>query len=130
MAWAARNPWAAVMAGACRLAVECNPDSINFRLRTRYLDDKDGTLDEALAMIADWTAKREAKSVGLLGNAADVLPKLARQIRDGGPRPDIVTGQTSAHDPLNGYLPHGWGMAEWRAKRESDPKAVEKAART
>ncbi len=123
------QPLAAVMAGACCLAVECNPDSIDFRLRTKYLDEKAETLDEALAMIGKWTAAGEAKSVGLLGNAADVFPELVKRMQAGGMRPDMVTDQTSAHDPLNGYLPQGWGMAEWRAKRESDPKAVEKAAR-
>ncbi len=123
------QPLAAVMAGACCLAVECNPDSIAFRLRTKYLDEQATSLDEALAMIADWTARGEAKSVGLLGNAADIFPELVRRMQAGGPRPDIVTDQTSAHDPLNGYLPQGWGMAEWRAKRESDPKGVEAAAR-
>ena len=119
------QPLAAVFAGACCLAVECNPDSIDFRLRTRYLDEKADTLDEALAMIDRWTAAGEAKSVGLLGNAADVFPELVRR----GVRPDIVTDQTSAHDPVNGYLPQGWTMAEWRARRETDPKAVERAAR-
>jgi urocanate hydratase len=119
------QPLAAVMAGACCLAVECNPDSIDFRLRTRYLDEKTGSLDEALAMIGRWTRAGEAKSVGLLGNAADVFPELFRR----GVRPDMVTDQTSAHDPINGYLPQGWSLAEWRGKRESDPKAVEKAAR-
>lgn len=119
------QPLAAVMAGACCLAVECNPDSIDFRLRTRYLDEKTDSLDEALAMIARWTAAGEAKSVGLLGNAADVFPELVRR----GTRPDLVTDQTSAHDPINGYLPQGWTMGEWIAKRETDPKAVEKAAR-
>ncbi|SDU48433.1 urocanate hydratase [Stappia sp. ES.058] len=119
------QPLAAAMAGACCLAVECNPDSIDFRLRTRYLDEKAETLDEALEMIDRWTAAGEAKSVGLLGNAADVFPELVAR----GVHPDIVTDQTSAHDPINGYLPKGWTMAEWAAKRESDPKAVEKAAR-
>lgn len=119
------QPLAAVMAGACCLAVECNPDSIDFRLRTRYLDAKTESLDEALEMIRVWTEAGEAKSVGLLGNAAEILPELVRR----GVRPDIVTDQTSAHDPINGYLPIGWNMAEWRAKRESDPKAVEAAAR-
>ncbi|MEN2978838.1 urocanate hydratase [Tistrella bauzanensis] len=119
------QPLAAVMAGACCLAVECNPDSIDFRLRTRYVDAKAETLDEALEMIRRWTDAGEAKSVGLLGNAAEVLPELVRR----GVRPDMVTDQTSAHDPINGYLPIGWNMAEWRAKRESDPKAVEAAAR-
>ena len=119
------QPLAAVMAGACCLAVECNPDSIDFRLRTKYLDERADTLDDALAMIEDWTKRGEAKSVGLLGNAAEIFPELVRR----GVRPDIVTDQTSAHDPLNGYLPLGWGLAEWREKRQSDPKAVEKAAR-
>ena len=119
------QPLAAAMAGACCLAVECNPESIDFRLRTRYLDEKAESLDEALALIERWTAAGEAKSVGLLGNAAEMFPELVKR----GVRPDIVTDQTSAHDPVNGYLPEGWTMGEWRAKRESDPKVVEKAAR-
>ncbi|KRS12398.1 urocanate hydratase [Roseovarius atlanticus] len=119
------QPLAAVMAGACCLAVECNPDSIDFRLRTRYVDEKTDSLDEALEMIDRWTKAGEAKSVALLGNAADVFPEIHKR----GVRPDIVTDQTSAHDPVNGYLPQGWSMAEWREKRESDPKAVEKASR-
>ena len=124
------QPLAAVMAGACCLAVECNPDSIDFRLRTKYLDEKADSLDEALEMIARWTAAGEAKSVGLLGNAADIFPELLRRSETGGMRPDLVTDQTSAHDPVNGYLPQGWTMAEWKARRASDPKEVEQAART
>ena len=119
------QPLAAVMAGACCLAVECNPDSIDFRLRTKYVDEKTDSLDEALAMIDRWTKAGEAKSVGLLGNAADVFPELYRR----GVRPDIVTDQTSAHDPVHGYLPQGWTMAQWKEKQESAPKEVEKAAR-
>ena len=119
------QPLAAVMAGACCMVVECNPESIEMRLRTNYVDEKTDSLDEALAMIERWTKAGEAKSVGLLGNAADVFPELYRR----GIRPDMVTDQTSAHDPVNGYLPIGWTMAQWREKRESDPKAVEKAAR-
>ena len=119
------QPLAAVFAGASCLAVECNPESIDFRLRTKYLDEKAETLDEALAMIDRWRKAGEAKSVGLLGNAADIFPEIYRR----GVRPDMVTDQTSAHDPINGYLPQGWTMGEWREKRESDPKAVEKAAR-
>ena len=119
------QPLAAVFAGACCLAVECDETRIDFRLRTRYLDEKAQTLDEALEMIERWTKAGEAKSVGLIGNAADVFPELVKR----GVKPDIVTDQTSAHDPVNGYLPKGWSVAEWRAKRESDPKAVEKAAR-
>ena len=119
------QPLAAVFAGASCLAVECNPESIDFRLRTKYLDEKAETLDEALAMIDRWTKAGEAKSVGLLGNAADIFPELIKR----GVRPDMVTDQTSAHDPLNGYLPQGWSLGETRAKRETDPKAVEAAAR-
>ena len=119
------QPLAAVLAGACCLAVECNEDSIDFRLRTKYVDEKATSLDEALEMIDRWTKAGEAKSVGLLGNAADVFPEIEKR----GVKPDIVTDQTSAHDPVNGYLPIGWTMGEWRAKRESDPKAVAKAAR-
>ena len=119
------QPLAAVMAGACCLAVECDPDRIDFRLRTRYVDERAASLDEALAMIERWTASREAKSVAVLGNAADVFPELARR----GIRPDVVTDQTSAHDPGSGYLPAGWTLADWRARRESDPASVEAAAR-
>ena len=119
------QPLAAAMAGACCLAVECNSDSIDFRLRTKYVDERADTLDEALALIGKWTKAGDAKSVGLLGNAADIFSELYRR----GVRPDIVTDQTSAHDPINGYLPQGWSMAQWKEKRESDPKAVEKAAR-
>ncbi|RWO58792.1 urocanate hydratase [Mesorhizobium sp.] len=119
------QPLAAVMAGACCLAIECDPDRIDFRLRTRYVDERADTLDEALERIERWTRAGEAKSVGLVGNTADIVPELVRR----GVRPDLVTDQTSAHDPLNGYLPKGWSLAEWREKRTSDPKAVEKAAR-
>lgn len=119
------QPLAAVMAGACCLAVECNPDSIDFRLRTRYVDEKTDSLDEALALIDKWTAAGEAKSVALLGNAADVFPELFKR----GIHPDIVTDQTSAHDPIHGYLPQGWGMGQWKDKQQSAPKEVEKAAR-
>jgi urocanate hydratase len=119
------QPLAAVMAGACCLAVECDPDRIDFRLRTKYVDERANSIDEALAKIERWTKAGEAKSVGLVGNAADVVPELFRR----GIRPDILTDQTSAHDPLNGYLPKGWSIGEWRVKRTSDPKGVEKAAR-
>jgi urocanate hydratase len=119
------QPLAAVMAGACCLAVECDETRADFRLRTRYVDEKTHDLDDALAMIDRWTKAGEAKSVALIGNAADVFVELVKR----GVRPDMVTDQTSAHDPVHGYLPQGWGVAEWRAKQESDPKAVEKAAR-
>jgi len=119
------QPLAAVMAGACCLVVECDPTRIEFRLRTRYLDEQAEDLDQALAMIERWTAAGEARSVALAGNAADVFPELVRR----GVRPDVVTDQTSAHDPINGYLPKGWSLGEWRERRERDPKAVEAAAR-
>jgi urocanate hydratase len=119
------QPLAAAMAGACCLTVECDPHSIDFRLRTRYVDEKADTLDEALEMINRWTEAGEAKTVGLCGNAAEIFPELVRR----GVRPDIVTDQTSAHDPINGYLPLGWTLAEWKEKRISNPKEVEKAAR-
>ncbi|WMS45026.1 urocanate hydratase [Acuticoccus sp. MNP-M23] len=119
------QPLAAVMAGACCLAVECDSTRIDFRLRTRYLDERAETLDEALAIIDRWTAAGEAKSVGLLGNAADVFAELVAR----GVKPDMVTDQTSAHDPVNGYLPQDWTMDEWREKRTSDPDAVELASR-
>jgi urocanate hydratase len=119
------QPLAAVMAGACCLAVECDESRADFRLRTRYVDEKTSNLDEALARIDHWTKAGEARSIALIGNAAEVFPELFRR----GVRPDIVTDQTSAHDPIHGYLPIGWSVAEWRAKQESDPAGVEKAAR-
>ena len=119
------QPLAAVMAGACCLAVECDETRADFRLRTRYVDEKTHSLDEALEMIDRWTKAGEAKSVALIGNAAEIFPELVRR----GVRPDIVTDQTSAHDPVHGYLPLGWSVAEWRARQETDPKGVEKAAR-
>ena len=119
------QPLAAVMAGACCLAVECNTESIDFRLRTHYVDERADTLEQALEMIERWTEAGEAKSVALLGNAADVFTELHQR----GVRPDLVTDQTSAHDPINGYLPQNWSIAEWKTKRESNPKEVEKAAR-
>jgi len=119
------QPLAATMAGASCLAVECQRSRIEMRLRTRYLDVMAETLDEALALIEQAKADGKAISVGLLGNAADVLPELVKR----GVRPDLVTDQTSAHDPVNGYLPSGWTVAEWETKRQSDPAAVEAAAR-
>ncbi len=119
------QPLAAVMAGACCLAIEVDETRIDFRLRTRYLDEKATSLDAALALIDRWTKAGEAKSVGLLGNAAEVVPEIARR----GLRPDLLTDQTSAHDPVHGYCPKGWTVADWRAKQETDPKAVEQAAR-
>jgi urocanate hydratase len=119
------QPLAATMAGASMLAVECQPSRIEMRLRTGYLDKQANDIDEAMAMIDEAAAKGEAVSVGLLGNAADVFPELVRR----GIKPHIVTDQTSAHDPVNGYLPQGWTLEEWEAKRESDPEAVSAAAK-
>jgi urocanate hydratase len=119
------QPLAATMAGASCLAVECQPSRIDMRLATRYLDVKASTLDEALNIIERSCRNKEPVSVGLLGNAADVFPELFRR----GVRPDVVTDQTSAHDPINGYLPKGWTLDQWESKRESDPKSVERASR-
>jgi urocanate hydratase len=119
------QPLAATMAGASCLAVECQRSRIEMRLKTRYLDVMAETLDEALALLDKAKADGKAISVGLLGNAADVLPELVRR----GVRPDLVTDQTSAHDLVNGYLPQGWTVAEWEDRRVSDPAAVEFAAR-
>ena len=120
------QPLAATMAGASMLAVECQPSRIEMRLKTRYLDTQAASLDEALAMIEAASRRNKPVSVGLLGNAADVFPELVRR----GVKPDVVTDQTSAHDPINGYLPKGWTLAQWEGKRASDPKAVERASRT
>lgn len=119
------QPLAATMAGACMLAVECQPSRIEMRLKTGYLDKRADTLDEALEMIKTACARGEAISVGLLGNAAEVFPELVRR----GEHPDMVTDQTSAHDPVNGYLPAGWTLEEWDAKRETAPEEVEAAAK-
>jgi urocanate hydratase len=119
------QPLAAVMAGASCLAVECQSSRIEMRLKTRYVDVRAETLDEALAMIDRSCVEKKPVSVGLLGNIADVLPELLRR----GRKPDVLTDQTSAHDPINGYLPKGWSVGEWEAKREADPKSVAKAAR-
>ncbi|HEY0926355.1 urocanate hydratase [Brevundimonas sp.] len=116
---------AATMAGASCLAIECQRSRIEMRLRTRYLDVMAETLDEALALIEQSKIDKKPISVGFLGNAAEVLPELVKR----GVRPDLVTDQTSAHDLVNGYLPMGWTVAEWEEKRQSDPAAVEAAAR-
>ncbi len=119
------QPLAATMAGASMLAIECRQSRIDMRLRTGYLDRQAATLDEALAMLATARDRREALSVGLLGNAAEVLPEIVRR----GVRPDLVTDQTSAHDLVNGYLPAGWSVERWDAERSANPKGVEAAAR-
>jgi urocanate hydratase len=118
------QPLAATMAGASMLAIECQADRIEKRLATGYLDKRAGSLDEALAMIDAAVSSKAAVSIGLLGNAGELLPEMLAR----GVRPDAVTDQTSAHDPANGYLPIGWSVSEWLEKRESDPDAVVAAA--
>ncbi|HQZ80331.1 MAG TPA: urocanate hydratase [Steroidobacteraceae bacterium] len=119
------QPLAATMAGASMLAIECRPERIAKRLETRYLDEEAPTLDAALARLEAARKAGKAISVGLLGNAAELLPQLLAR----GVRPDAVTDQTSAHDPVNGYLPRDWTLAEWDERRVSDPKRVAAAAR-
>ena len=115
------QPLAATMAEASCIAIECDPKRIDFRLRTKYLDEKASTLKEALAILDRAKTEGRPKSVGLLGNAAEIIPEMMRL----GVKPDIVTDQTSAHDPVNGYLPLNWTLEEWRAKQKGDPKVVE-----
>jgi len=119
------QPLAATMAGASLLAIECQPSRIEMRLKTGYLAAQAKDLDDGLAMIERACRERKPCSVGVIGNAAEILPELVRR----GVRPDAVTDQTSAHDPLNGYLPAGWTLADWEARRASDPKGVEAAAK-
>src|SRR6185369_1184508 len=118
------QPLAATMAGACLLAIECQPSRIEMRLKTGYLDAQASSLDEALTMIARACKEKKPLSVGVLGNAAEMLPELVRR----GVKPDAVTDQTSAHDPVNGYLPAGWTLAEWQEMRTRGPAAVTAAA--
>jgi urocanate hydratase len=119
------QPLAATMAGASLLAIECQPSRVEMRLKTGYLDARANDLDQALAMIEAACRERKPRSVGVVGNAAEMLPELVRR----GVKPDVVTDQTSAHDPINGYLPRGWTLAEWEARRASDPKGVERTAK-
>ena len=119
------QPLAATMAGASMIAVECQASRIEFRQRTGYLDRSAATLDEALAMIDAAKASGKPVSVGLIGNAAEIFAEIAAR----GIVPDMVTDQTSAHDPVNGYLPAGWTLAEWEERRERDPEAVAEAAK-
>jgi urocanate hydratase len=113
------------MAGASILAIECQRSRIEKRLETKYLDVATDSLDEALALTDESVAKRSPRSVGLVGNAAEILPELLRR----GVKPDAVTDQTSAHDVVNGYLPEGWTVSEWEKRRLSDPQSVAPAAR-
>ncbi len=119
------QPLAATMAGFSILAIECDESRIDFRLRTKYLDRKASSLDEALRIIESAVAMGEAVSVGLRGNAAEILPEILKI----GTLPNIVTDQTSAHDPINGYLPIGWSVSKWRREAQSNPNKVARAAR-
>jgi len=119
------QPLAASLAGACSLTIECQQSRIDFRLKTRYVDEQATDLDDALARIQKYTQAGEAKSIALLGNAAEVLPELVRR----GVRPDCVTDQTSAHDPVHGYLPIGWSVERWIAEQSANPDAVRDAAK-
>ncbi|MCM2295290.1 urocanate hydratase [Rhodoferax sp.] len=121
------QPLAATLAGACSLNIECQQSSIDFRLRSRYLDEQATDLDDALARIARYTAEKKAISIGLLGNAAEILPELVKRAKAGGIKPDLVTDQTSAHDLINGYLPIGWSVAQWKA---AQPDAAQHARLT
>ncbi len=119
------QPLAASLAGACSLTIECRQSSIDFRLKTRYVDEQANDLDDALARIDKYTRAGEAKSIALLGNAAEILPELVRR----GVRPDCVTDQTSAHDPIHGYLPIGWTVEQWLAEQGQHPEKVRDAAK-
>src|SRR3954467_4606154 len=119
------QPLAASLAGASSLNIECQQSRIDMRLRTRYVDEQATDLDDALARIQKYTKEGKAVSIALLGNAAEILPEMVKR----GVRPDMVTDQTSAHDPLNGYLPAGWSWDEYRARAKTEPAAVIKAAK-
>jgi urocanate hydratase len=119
------QPLAASLAGACSLNIECQQSRIDFRLNTRYVDEQADDLDDALERIRRHTAAGAAKSIALLGNAAEILPELVRR----GVRPDAVTDQTSAHDPVNGYLPIGWSVEQWMQRRQNDPAGTTRAAK-
>ena len=118
------QPLAATMAGFSMIAIECDESRIDFRLRTGYVDEKAKSIDDAMSIVLDAGRRGDAVSVGLLGNAADVVPELVER----GIRPDVATDQTSAHDPVNGYLPAGWTLDQWRAAAVEDPEAVTAAA--
>ncbi len=119
------QPLAAALAGMSSLNIECRQSSIDMRLRTRYVDEQATDLDDALARIEKYTKAGEAKSIALLGNAAEILPELVRR----GVRPDCVTDQTSAHDPVHGYLPIGWTVEQWLAEQQANPEGVRDAAK-
>ncbi|SEJ85233.1 MULTISPECIES: urocanate hydratase [unclassified Variovorax] len=124
------QPLAATLAGAVSLNIECQQSSIDFRLRTRYVDKQARDIDHAFELIKQHCDAKEAVSIALLGNAADILPELVKRAKAGGLKPDLVTDQTSAHDLINGYLPSGWSVPQWQAamKDASQHDALKKAA--
>lgn len=123
------QPLAATFAGAVSLNIECQQSSIDFRLRTGYVDKQARDLDHAYELIKEHTDKGEAVSIALLGNAAEILPQIVERAKNAGDnkhfKPDFVTDQTSAHDLINGYLPIGWTVDEWKAA-QADPSQHEK----
>ncbi|PWK53350.1 urocanate hydratase [Pleionea mediterranea] len=119
------QPLAATMAGYSMIAVECDETRIDFRMRTRYVDKKATSIDEAMTLLKQAQEQGAPVSIGLLGNAAEIFPQMQQQ----GIKPDLVTDQTSAHDPINGYLPIGWTIEQWREKSQSEPETVSRAAR-
>ena len=123
------QPLAATMAGASMLAVECDPTRIDMRLRTGYLDERANTLDEAYAILQRAESEGRSVSVGLAGNAAEIYPEILKRARSGGMKPALVTDQTSAHDPANGYLPEHWSLERWKDLRKTDPEEVAISAR-
>ena len=123
------QPLAATMAGASMLAIECDPSRIEMRLKTGYLDERAATIDEALTILARAAADKRVVSVGLLGNAAELMPQLLKRAQTTQMRPALVTDQTSAHDPANGYLPEHWSLERWKDLRRRDPDEVAISAR-
>ncbi len=119
------QPLAASLAGACSLNIECQQSRIDMRLRTKYVDEQATDLDDALARLKKYTSEGKAISIALLGNAAEILPEMVKR----GVKPDAVTDQTSAHDPVNGYLPMGWTVEQWFERRKSDPNGTRDAAK-
>jgi urocanate hydratase len=119
------QPLAASLAGACSLNIECQQSRIDMRLRTKYVDEQANDLDDALARLKKYTNERKTVSIALLGNAAEILPEMVKR----GVKPDAVTDQTSAHDPVNGYLPIGWTVEQWFERRKSDPSGTRDAAK-
>ena len=122
------QPLAATFAGAASLNIECQQSSIDFRLRTGYVDKQARDLDHAYELIKEHTAKGEAVSIALLGNAAEIMPQIVERAKNGDIKPDFVTDQTSAHDLINGYLPMGWTVDEWKSAQQ-DPNQHDKLSK-